>query len=152
MTKSLLRVEQKKNMLPKHYIKVTDKKMIFLKNCRDNKFSKIHNCNPSQSLSVPPILYVLCYLYFLLIFWGVILMFHSIWWLFPMFKFWYISWHSSFIRRCLLLVFIRQWCWFINWAGLLLSTTVVFCDFLYHEPCSRLVDFDPKNCRQRYSQ
>ena len=100
-----------------------------LKNCKDNKFSKIHNCTPSQSSSVPPILYMLCYLYFLLIFWVVILMFHSIWWLFPMFKFWYISWHSSFIRRRLLLVFIRQWCRFIYWAGLLLSTTVVVYDF-----------------------
>ena len=97
-----------------------------LKNYNADKFSKIHNCHPSQSSSVPPILYVLCCLYLVLIFWGDILMFHSIWWLFPMFKFWYISWHSSFLRRRLLLVFIRQWCRFINWAELLLSTIPPF--------------------------
>ena len=40
----------------------------------------------------------MCYLYLRLMFWEVILMFHSIWWLLPLFEFWNVSWHSSLKR------------------------------------------------------
>ena len=29
-------------------------------------------------------------------FWAVIFLFYSIWWQFPSFEFWYISWHNAF--------------------------------------------------------
>ena len=40
----------------------------------------------------------MCYLCLRLMFWKVILMFHSIWWLLPQFEFWNVSWHSSLKR------------------------------------------------------
>ena len=42
------------------------------------------------------LLYLLCYLYLLLMFWAVIFMIHSIWWQFLLLEFWQILGHSSF--------------------------------------------------------
>ena len=40
------------------------------------------------------LLYLLYYLHLLFMFWAVIFMFHSVWWRFPRFELWLISWHS----------------------------------------------------------
>ena len=57
-------------------------------------------CNPSQSFFkfAHPflLLYMLCYLHLLFMFWAVIFMFHSVWWRFLRFALWLISWHSFF--------------------------------------------------------
>ena len=41
----------------------------------------------------------MCYLCLRFMFWKVILMFQSIWWLLPLFEFWNVSWHSSLKRN-----------------------------------------------------
>ena len=40
----------------------------------------------------------MCYLCLRFMFWKVILMFQSIWWLLPLSEFWNVSWHSSLKR------------------------------------------------------
>ena len=61
------------------------------------------NCDgvPSKEHCRSPILtfsFVVCYLCLRFMFWKVIIMFQSIWWLLPLFEFWNISWHSSLKR------------------------------------------------------
>ena len=67
------------------------------------KVLKNRNCNLFQStlsLSRPfLLLYLLCSLYFLLMFSAVSFTFHSIWWQFPPFEFRSISWQGSFSSR-----------------------------------------------------
>ena len=65
------------------------------------KFSKTSTCNPLQpssnlSIRVSFCTYLLCYLNFLLTFWGVIFKVHSILWQFPLFEVWQISRQGSF--------------------------------------------------------
>ena len=76
----------------KHYIKLKTIEINFEKLCGWQVFTN-HNCNPfysSSSLSIPVclILYLLCYLYLVFLFWAVIFMFRSMWWHFLLFKFW----------------------------------------------------------------
>ena len=61
------------------------------------------------------LLFLPCYLNPLLTFWAVILMFHSVWWQFPLFEFLYILWQSSlsmiFFSMLFYIDFIRTTCY-----------------------------------------